>query len=92
MQVHNRWPVLLKQVRKVAVGIGSPDRAAQKANLAYDRIVLDLVVEAPILQNLVSGRSEHIAFQLEDDVLSSGLLVRIMNEKNLHDEDCVLFI
>src|SRR5580693_3713318 len=67
------------------MGVGSPDRSAQEPDPAYHRITPDFIIGAPVFDNLVSSGSEQIALELKDDVLSTLLLVPVVNEKNFHD-------
>ena len=91
MDVDDIRLLFAQQPLKISARIGGPKCSTRQADLPQTSIILDLPV-APLKENyLVSGVLEHLGFLLKDDVLSPGLLIRVMNENYFHKTCSFLF-
>src|SRR3984957_18046628 len=85
VHVHNVRVFPAQQFHKIAPRVGSPDRSFCQAEPPQPTIAVSVPIGATVRYDLLPGVFEHSAFLLKNRIFTSGLLIGVMYERNLHD-------
>ena len=76
--------VFAKQFSDISMRIRRPHRMLRELQATNSGVPFRLPVVAPICNNFVPAALQELAFLLENDVFAAGLLVRTVDEEDLH--------
>jgi hypothetical protein len=82
--MHNARPFALEQSFEFCSSVACPYSAWNQCETLKSRKGLDFVIAAEIRDYLVAGIPHHVALLLDDDILTTRMLIPVVYDKDLH--------
>jgi len=76
--------LLSKQFNEVLPYVSTPNGSSYQLNTPETRMISDVPVASAIRENDVPGGLQQLTLLFKYDILTAGLLIRVMYEQNFH--------